>query len=571
MITEVLKKCIVDALQKLGIEATDIALERPDDFSHGDHSSNIALILAKKIGRKPSDVAESITSIMHETIPEEVEKVEIAGPGFINFHLKPQFFENTIKNITSSPNKWGRNDIHQGKEILVEHSSPNLFKPFHIGHLMNNAIGESITRLARFSGANVTTTTFPSDVSLGIGKAVWAMLEDGIEVFNNKVSAPQKLAYLGDCYVRGTKAYDEDESIQKVIRDITAKLYEKTPGPALEAYELGKELSLLYFKSITTTLGSTFDGLIFESEAGVEGKRIVEENIGNVFEKSDGAIIYKGEQDGLHTRVFINKEGYPTYEGKDTGLIFLKFEKFKPDLSIFITDHEQSAHFDVVLAAAKKINSTWALWVSKSIHRTHGRMSFKGQKMSSRLGGVPLAQDLLEVVKEDVYAKSEKLEKIESADTAEQVAIAAIKFSILRAMAGKNINFDPETSLSFEGDSGPYLQYSTVRAHSIIVKTPESILSQDVCIPENWIVTDLEKQLIHFPRVVARSIDEWAPHHIVGFLLELAQAFNSWYATGKIIDETDPQSRYKVELTKAFYTTMKNGLYLLGIEVPGKM
>jgi arginyl-tRNA synthetase len=296
--------------------------------------------------------------------------------------------------------------------------------------------------------------------------------------------------------------------------------------------------------------------------------KIIQDNTPEVFKQSEGAYIYEGEQDGLHTRVFINKEGYPTYEAKDVGLMSLKFKRYSPDLSIFVTDHEQTEYFKVVSAAAGKIHKEWS---DKTVHRTHGRMSFKGQKMSSRLGGVPLAQTIVDTLYEEVAERTKNFNNELDFHQVNSIAVAALKFTILRATAGKNINFDPETSLSFEGDSGPYLQYTAVRANSILEKAKGVQMSSDVIIPDSWETTNLERMIARFPDVVGEAISGWAPHHVVGYLVELGQLFNSWYATGKIIDETDISSPYKLALTEAFVKTMKNGLYLLGIEVPEKM
>ena len=232
---------------------------------------------------------------------------------------------------------------------------------------------------------------------------------------------------------------------------------------------------------------------------------------------------------------------------------------YKPDLSIFITDHEQESYFKVVMSAAKKINKKWA---EKSAHRTHGRMSFRGEKMSSRLGGAPSAQSLLDFLYEELKKRASDIDY-------RKIAVAALKFPILRAMAGRNIDFDPDTSLSFEGGTGPYLQYSAVRALSVIAKAKK--IKANVKLPEIWQTTLLEKHLIRFPDIVRRSIEEWEPHHVAGYLLELSQLFNSWYGNTKIADEKDPSSPYKISLAKAFRITMQNGLYLLGIEIPEKM
>ena len=195
-----------------------------------------------------------------------------------------------------------KNESLKGQKILVEHSSPNLFKPFHIGHVMNNSIGESVTRLHRMAGAEVTAISYPSDVSLGIGQAVWALLQEGVETIrDDSVDVSSKLKVLADAYVRGKQTYKDDESIHQVVRDITQQIYRQEEGEAWDAYQLGKQLSLNYFQEMTARLGSSFDGYVYESEAGRAGKEIVQTSTGSVFVESNGAVIYEGEQDGLHT------------------------------------------------------------------------------------------------------------------------------------------------------------------------------------------------------------------------------------------------------------------------------
>ena len=555
-----IRNLIQEALKNLNIEDVDFVVEHPEDLKNGDYSTNVAMAGAKKLKTNPKELAEKIVQILPKP---GFGKIEAVG-GFINFYLSPEYFFNRTKEILKLGDEYGKLKIHQGRKILVEHSSPNLFKPFHIGHVMNNAIGESINRLARFSGADVTTISYPSDVSLGIGKAVWALLDGGLDKLNELNSEAEKLAYLGSCYVAGTKALESDPSLEARMREITKIIYEAQPSPEYDAYKIGREINLSYFQSITKRLGSTFESFIFESEAGREGEKLVKANIGDIFENSEGAVVYKGEQDGLHTRVFINKEGYPTYEAKDVGLLSLKFSRYNPDLSVFVTDHEQSEYFRVVVSAAGKINKEWK---EKTIHRTHGRMSFKGQKMSSRLGGVPLAVDILEALLVEVADRTKDRPDDGVTENRDAIAIGALKFTILKSVAGKNINFDPETSLSFEGDSGPYLQYSTVRANSVFKKVnfDAGVIAQPA------VVTDVEKYLDRFEEVVAKCINLWEPHHMVDYLLDLAQAFNTWYVKVKIIDEANKDMAYNLAIVKNFHTTMKNGLHLLGIEAPEKM
>ena len=530
MITDTIKQLVAAALEASNIANPDIQLEHPADLSHGDYATNVAMRYAKERGMNPRALAETLSAYMSQHLPDTIVAVEVAGPGFINFRLADSFFQKMRSAVDET---FGHIDALENKKVLVEHSSPNLFKAFHIGHVMNNTIGESVYRLMTMTHAQVTPISYPSDVSLGIGKAVWAFLQKGTTAFENLSSTLEKLNFLGDCYVVGTRAYEESETAQKEIRQITQDIYHQIPGAAWDAYMLGKNINLDYFIMITQRLGSHFDGFIFESEAGRRGIQTVRNNVGKVFQESDGAIIFDGESRGLHTRVFVNSEGNPTYEAKDIGLIELKFETYHPDISVIVTDHEQSEYFKVMLTAAGEIHPAWK---EKTVHLTHGRMQFKGAKMSSRLGNVPLAVEILDTVREEVIERLTTQQK-SNETLIDQIAISALKFAIIRVQAGKNINFDPETSLSFEGDSGPYLQYTHARCRSIITKAGD-LLAVEPSICE---INDVDRLLYRFPEVIEQAVAEYAPHHVANYLLELARAFNSWYGNTQIIVEGDQE------------------------------
>ena len=556
-------KAIRAALEQAGILCDgDITIEHPRDLSHGDFATNIAMVVAKAEGKNPHELAENIAANISAS---EIKEVAVAGPGFINITLTDQFFADQVAEVFATPDIFGYNHDWQGKKILVEHSSPNLFKPFHIGHMMNNTVGEAIARLCKTSGAEVTQISYPSDVSLGIGKAVWKLLDYGIEKLDEYETTSEKMAFLGRCYAEGTQAYESDESIHDRVRELTQDIYEHRDTPAYTAYQLGRDLNLDYFITMTARLGSSFDGFVFESEAGKEGKDIIRENTPAIYTESDGATIYQGEDDGLHTRVFINKDGNPTYEAKDTGLLKIKFDRYQPDLSVFVTDSEQGPYFQVVVTAAGKVNPDWQ---AKTIHKTHGRMQFKGAKMSSRLGNTPLVSDILDAVLAEVRERSDR----DISDTeADAIAIAALKYTILRTQAGKNINFDPDTSLSFEGDSGPYLLYTYARARSVAQKGEDLGIASDPSLPNGWQATDVERILYRFPEVINLAFRDLAPHQVVTYVTELAQAFNTWYGEGKIADPDDPNSPYKLALTRATAQVIKNACWVLGIEVLEEM
>jgi arginyl-tRNA synthetase len=567
-----LQKKIQDICTELGI-TRQVVLEHPQELTHGDFATSVALAAAKDLKQNPKELAETITEKIRGLNDEKIKEVSIAGPGFINIVLTQKALYEEVSRVLESGEKYGQNNLHQGKKILVEHSSPNLFKPFHIGHLMNNAIGEAIARIIKNTDAHVEVISYPSDISLGIAKAIWVIMQKGGEDWVVKATkgiddVQNFISEAGPMYVEGTKAYDESEQVQKEVREIANKLYKREGGSELNIFEICKQLNLRYFDAVTQRLGSSFDGFIFETETGPIGKRIVQENIPHIFTESEGAVIYEGEKHGLHTRVFINKDGNPTYEAKDLGLLSLKFSRYTPDISVFVTDHEQGPYFKVVSTAAGEINKDWQ---EKTVHLTHGRMTFKGAKMSSRLGGVPTAEDVLGAIKE--VAKEKFTERSAGMDTdafADMVAIAALKFSILKVAPGKPVNFDPEEAISFEGDSGPYIQYTYVRTRALLEKgAAVNILPKVI---EKYSTSDLERILYRFEEVVLQSAQEYVSHHIAHYLLSLAQAFNSWYGEAKVIDENNKElSAHRLAIASAVGTVLKKGLYLLGIQTPERM
>ncbi|MCD8527767.1 MAG: arginine--tRNA ligase [Candidatus Pacebacteria bacterium] len=325
-----LQRYIATALRDFDVREHDIHLEHPADFMHGDYAINSALIYARNRGIAPRELAEQFVQELTKDMPAYLERIEIAGPGFINLFLARPFLQSTLADIIADSVHYGRGSLLSGKRVLIEHSSPNLFKPFHIGHMMNNAIGESLVRTAEYVGGDVIALSYPSDISLGIGKAIWFLLSNGgKEALAERATLHEQILLLGSCYVQGVRAFDDTPEIQSDVREITRQIFEQEPTPAYELYTLCKQLNIDYFIAITKRLGSHFADFIFESEAGVRGQDMVRAHTPSVFRVSNGAHIYEGEQDGLHTRVFINAEGYPTYEAKDIGLLAIKFERYQ--------------------------------------------------------------------------------------------------------------------------------------------------------------------------------------------------------------------------------------------------
>jgi arginyl-tRNA synthetase len=548
----------------------EIILERPKSLVHGDWTTNLAFQLAKELQKSPFQIAEELTNELNKNEKKLnlIEKIE-AVAGYVNFSFSKNYFANLLKDILEKGADWGKNNSLKGKMFLAEHTDPNLFKEFHIGHVMTNTIGESLFRIAKFSGAETKQVTFQGDVGMHVAKTLWGIKNLGEKFPTENNSVWEKQAFLGKCYAFGEKNFSSNEEIKKEIVEINKFVYNRKNAEINEIYDLGKKWSLAYFEEIYEFLGSKFDHYFLESSTFEIGEKIVRENIGKIFEESNGAVIFPGSKYGLHDRVFINSEGLPTYEAKDLGLFQKKWEKYNPDISLTVTSDEQKQYFEVVKKTAGLINKEWE---EKTVHLAHGTLKLSTGKMSSRKGEIIRAKDWVDKTAEVILAKmgEEIVNENEKLETAKKIAISAIKYSILKVTAGKDIIYDEEKSINFEGNSGPYLQYTYVRAVSILRKS--AIENFDFEIEaKNKEISNIEKLLAKFPEIILQSGREYSLHYITVFLHELASEFNSFYAETRILDEKNENYTYNLALTKSVAITLKNGLNLLGIEVVEKM
>lgn len=573
-ITEQINNVIVDCLKDLGIKRPKVSLEHPNDLSHGDYSTSVAMVYAKKLNMSPLDVAVAIVARFNKEKLKYLDKVEIAGFGFINFYLSQDFFEDTIKDILRQKENFGKDNYQISEKVIIDYTDPNLFKEFHIGHLMSNAIGESISRLMEWKGADLRRACYQGDVGLHVAKAIYGIKKLKFEFLRlNLLGNPLKRAqFLGKAYVLGASSYENDSLSKKDIVDLNKEIYLRNNPTTNRYYDIGRKWSLEYFDYVYKILGTKFDFFFFESQTADPGLEIVNHHLKDgLFTISDKAVVFKGEDYGLHTRVFVNSEGLPTYEAKDLGLVQLKHDEFNYDSSIIITANEQNDYFKVII---KVIDLIYPHLSGKTFHIGHGMMRLpSGLKMSSRSGNVTTALSLIDEVKERIKdkVKDRGWDYKTEAEIVKQVSLGAIKFSILKQAAGKDIAFDLDRSLSFDGDSGPYLQYSYARARSVLTKAKQlNIKSEVLSGNKPREITGVEKIIYRFPEVVNKSAEEKSPHHLVGYLLELASAFNSFYANTKIINHPENQTYY-LALTESFTQIMKQGLYLLAIETPEKM
>lgn len=593
-ISEKLKNAIETALKNLGIDGVSFDISHPTELSHGDYATNVAMVSIKNATeiflemvknatpenfpkrqalfgdgvRTPKILAEKICDEIKKQLPELT--VEIAGPGFINFKLAPEFFNQSIQEILDQENEFGKNTELQGKKIMMEYTQPNPFKPFHIGHLMSNAIGESLARVIEFSGADLIRANYQGDVGLHVAKAIYGLQQKGRP--DTTLSIPAQAQYIGECYSWASNEYETNPDVKPVVDVINKAVYERTDIAINELYDWGRELTLDAFEEIYKILGTKFDYYFFESDMALIGREVVAEGLTKgVFEKSEGAIVFPGEKydSSLHTRVFITSQGLPTYDAKEIGLALTKFAK-EPDLYKSITDTavEQKGVIGVAYEAIYQLRPELR---GKLDHVMHGMMRLSSGKMSSRKGNIITGESLINDAREMALEKM-KTETVDSyaEELASNIGVAAIKYSILRSSPGSDIVFDFEKAITFDGDSGPYLQYTHARISSMLEKASDMNMSPKLLAGQT--ITDLEKYLYRFPEIVAQSLENYAPNYIATYLIETARLFNSFYGANKIIDtENTDVSSHRLAIARATQIVLKNGLWLLGIVAPERM
>jgi arginyl-tRNA synthetase len=557
-----LEQAVHTAVTDLGLSVDTFVLEHPELMQHGDFATSVALALAKKAGKNPRQLGEEIATKLREQNVVGVEKIEVAGPGFINMTLAPAVFLEELTAAYKQPALWGHSAKNSGHEVVVEYTDPNPFKAFHIGHLMSNAIGESLARLIASQGTKVYRANYQGDVGIHIACAIWGLQNLDIDPHDGK--------RLGEAYSYGAVRYrnaeknPEWDGIKAEIDALNKTIYDKSDVKVNEMYTVGRQASLDLFEELYKLLGTQFDHYFFESELGEKGKEIVLTHP-ETFEDSDGAKVYKGEKVGLHTRVFLTQKGLPVYETKELALAYAKESLYPRAEKLFVvTANEITEYYKVVIAAMREINPALA---GKMHHVPHGMMRLPDGKMSSRTGNVITGQSLLDDLVAAAQARAAESRADDPQTLAQQIAVAAIKFQVLRQGTGKDIVFDQEKALSLEGDSGPYVQYAYARCESLLHKAAEQGIAAMFDTSKD--VGELERVLTRFPEVVARASAELQPHHVAHYALDIASRFNSWYAQVHILGSED--QAHKLAIVAAVATTLKNALRLLGIDAPSKM
>jgi arginyl-tRNA synthetase len=567
-----IEKDLKKAIEELGFKATDTVVYISENVLFGDYTTNSPLQLSKQNSGKnyqldqrsdngvgnPRDIANAILEKFGH--PSYLERIDIAGPGFINFFLKDEALLKGLKEEKESTV-----DEEIPERILVEYASPNAFKPLHIGHLRNIITGESISRILNYSGKEIFRVTYTSEIGPPVAKTIWGIRQNPdkfLEIEKN-ATITEKVKFLGDCYVAGNTAYENNPKDKEEIDRINIKLYQEDEGLTL-LWQKTRSWSLAYLQTLYSRLGSEFDAEIFESDMAKIGAEVVQQYLGSVFVEDQGAIIFEGEKYGLHNRVFITSKGTPTYEAKDLGVNQREQELFPYDRVIHVVGSEQTEYFKVITKAIEQIDPKMT---GRKIHQPYGFVSLSTGKMSSRLGNVILAEELIDQVKQEIKAN---YSQSAPEKTLETIAIAAVKFAYLKFGLTSDIAFDINQAVSLHGDSGPYLLYTYARINSILEK------AQDIKPAEKTTAVELEpeerevlRQLDYFEPIAKRAAEDFSPNDLANYLLNLTKAFNQFYEKHPVLGSKKQDLRLKIATRVG--ERIKLGAYLLGFEVLPKM
>lgn len=579
MIEQDLKQRIDQAIVKCYPDASlpSYMLSRPEREEHGDYATSVAFVLAGQLKQSPLTVAETVARAI--SVDETIHKVEAVAPGYINITLKERVLLEQLNQVKAGTDRYGQQRVVNPQQILFEYGQPNTHKIPHIGHLYSYCYGESAVRLLEAIGHKVYRANYQGDVGLHVAKCLWAYKQeskDQTSKIKNTDSMPlaEKVQYLQECYQVGSAAYDDDPSAKAEINEMNRSIYQA--DLAIHAlWQETRQWSLDYYRAFEAKLGITYDSYYLESQVSDKGKAIVTAHVGPVFEEDQGAIIFRGEPHGLHTRVFVNQAGNPTYEAKDIGLAEKKREDYQFDLSIITTANEQNAYWQVV---KKAIELIWPDYIGKIKHMGYGLINLTTGKMSSRTGQIVTAPGLVAMVEERIKAYIDEHRDYPDEDRdaiAQKVAIGAIKYSFLKSAALKNMTFDLESSIAFDGDSGPYLLYTYVRCLSLLRKAGLDRLSSVDAIDPSYSMNELERSLVsylsRFPEVVTQAAESYSPHIVANYLFDLAQRFSLFYDRYQIVTDNKAESQFRLAVTAVVGQTLKNGLDLLGIETVDKI
>ncbi len=549
------KKKIIQFLNKeLNEKFNETVLKSTPSKNVGDYAFP-CFILARKLKKQPQTIAKDLEKLK---LPKFIDKLESHGP-YLNIFIKKDMI---LKQIFKEKQNFGKNT--KKEKVMIEFSNPNPFKGFHIGHLRNTVLGESLTRLLRFQGKTVIPVNYYNDTGKHVAKCIW-----GLE--NLKVPKPKDNdlgEWLGNIYSKSaTKNKEKEFSIIHQKLENKDKKYTKL-------FKQGLKWSETHFNEIYQDLDVKFDKLYYDSEYTKIGKEIVTKLLKlKVAKHDEGAIVANLDKYNLHTLILVRTDGTAMYLTKDLSMAIDRIKKYKLDSSLYVVGNEQRLHFKQLFKLLELYGYKQA---KKCYHISYGLVHLPEGRMSSRSGKIILYKELKrklsQLLEKEITKRHTNKSKTNQKSIKKNIFSAAIRFDMLLPDPNKEIVFDIKKSISFRGDTGPYIQYSHTRAASILKKKQVDITSN---INFDLLNKDKERALIsklgEFPDIIKNAADQHKPSILAQYLLKLSHAFNEYYHKYPCITKDKKLQKARLLLVFCTKQILASGLYLLGIKSPEEM
>ena len=563
------KKIIADELKKVtNIDTIEEYIEVPTNKDMGDYSLP-CFKLAKEMKKAPQMIANEIKEKL-EINEELISKVDVVN-GYLNFYVNPLAVINTVfEEIDNKKEDYGSSNIGEGKNVVIDYSSPNIAKPFHIGHLRSTVIGNALYKIYKFLGFNVTGINHLGDYGTQFGKLIEGYKRWG-EEYNIEDNPIDELTKI---YIRINNLCKEDDSVLEDCRNNFKKL-EDGDEYCTKLWQKFRELSLKEFQKVYDLLDVHFDSLNGEAFYSDKMGEVIDilEKSGKLVE-SEGARVINLDDKDMPPCIIEKTNGSTTYATRDLAAILYRARTYDFDKAIYVTSYEQILHFKQVFEVAKLLGID-KKYTDNLTHVPFGMVLLKTGKMSTREGTIIKLEDLLneaiERVSKIIEEKNPNLEEKE--DVAKKVGIGAVIFNDLYNSRIKDEIFDWDTMLNFNGETGPYLQYTYVRTNSILSKVGDipQLSDIDINILNDDASINLTKTLYSFGDAIKQAADKNEPYIIARYLINLAQLFSSFYNENKIINEEASVQAARVYLTYCVNLVLKRGASLLGIQMPERM
>lgn len=587
-----LKRCLQE-LYQFSAEASNLQLQKTKKEFEGDLTL-VVFPFVKAAKKKPAEVAEEIGAWLLAHTSELKSYNVIAG--FLNLSISPFYWLECLKDIASQEHYGITEPKEESPLVMVEYSSPNTNKPLHLGHVRNILLGYSLSRILKANGNKVIKTNIVNDRGIHICKSMLAWQRWGNK--ETPESSGKKGDHLiGDYYVLFDKHYKQELSQLKAqgMSDEEAEAASPLMQEAramLRAWEAGDNKVRTLWKTMNSwvykgfdetykTMGVDFDKIYYESNTYLLGKDKVLEGLekGLFFRKEDGSVWADLTNEGLDQKVLLRSDGTSVYMTQDIGTADLRFQEYPIDKMIYVVGNEQNYHFKVLSILLDRLGFAFGKGL---VHFSYGMVELPEGKMKSREGTVVDADDLIEEMRQTAYETSQELGKLdactpeEAAEIVRMVGLGALKYFILKVDPRKNMTFNPKESIDFNGNTGPFIQYTYARIQSVLRKANEQQIPYTGIPNIHEELSEKELSLIgkacEFPDTVKEAGNNYSPSVIANYVYELAKEYNQFYHDYSILkEENDELKAFRLLLSEQVGKIIKSGMFLLGIDVPERM